>query len=68
MSWCRGSPLQVETPRVPTFEAAVSQAEWDALHEQRRAAEEEARKVGAGWRLLRLVKGLPGARQDAERG
>ncbi len=31
---------------VPSFEAALSQADWDALHEQRRAEAEAARQVG----------------------
>ncbi len=36
---------QVETPVVPSFEAALSQAEWDALKEERRLAAEAAMKV-----------------------
>lgn len=36
---------QVETPVVPSFEAALSQAEWDALKEERRLAAEAALKV-----------------------
>ncbi|KAG2487200.1 hypothetical protein HYH03_014174 [Edaphochlamys debaryana] len=37
--------LEVETPVVPSFEAALSQAEWDAAQEQRRAEAEAAAKA-----------------------
>lgn len=40
--------LQVETPVVPSFEAALGQADWAALHDQRRAEAEAARKVRGG--------------------
>ncbi|KAG2437360.1 hypothetical protein HXX76_006015 [Chlamydomonas incerta] len=49
--------LMVETPVVPTFEAALSQGDWDALHDQRRA-EAEAARVAA--------EEAEAARQEAE--
>lgn len=37
--------LQVEIPSIQPFETALTQADWDAFHEQKRAQAEAAAKV-----------------------
>ncbi|KAG2453140.1 hypothetical protein HYH02_002466 [Chlamydomonas schloesseri] len=59
--------LMVETPVVPSFEAALAQADWDALHEQRRAAAEAARQAAEEAEAARLEAEAKAQAEEARR-
>ncbi|EFJ42622.1 hypothetical protein VOLCADRAFT_107162 [Volvox carteri f. nagariensis] len=59
--------LQVETARVPSFEAAMSQAEWDAMHEKRRLEAERTKKAAEEAEAARLAEEARQAEEAAKR-
>ncbi|GLC42044.1 hypothetical protein PLESTB_001062100 [Pleodorina starrii] len=59
--------LQVETARVPSFEAAMSQTEWDSMHEKRRRDAEAAQMAAEEAEAVRLAEEARRAEEEAKR-